>query len=169
MPIAPQRYRPAAPAHQRRRLGGVANAGLFAVLLACVAVVVSACGGSAAPPAGGGSSTRAPTPTTSSTGGSNTTGESGTSATTDTTSASVNNGEQIFNSAGCATCHTLAAAGATGDVGPDLDEVKLSVATIESQVAYGAGTMPPFAGQLTDAQIRAVAKYVASVDGRSAS
>jgi mono/diheme cytochrome c family protein len=32
-------------------------------------------------------------------------------------------GKEVFGAAGCNTCHTLADAGATGQVGPDLDEV----------------------------------------------
>jgi hypothetical protein len=32
-------------------------------------------------------------------------------------------GEQIFTSTGCGSCHTLAAAGASGEIGPNLDEV----------------------------------------------
>jgi mono/diheme cytochrome c family protein len=32
-------------------------------------------------------------------------------------------GEQLFTSSGCAGCHVLAAAGSTGTIGPDLDEV----------------------------------------------
>ena len=34
------------------------------------------------------------------------------------------NGEEIFTSAGCAGCHTLAAAGATAKVGPDLGKLR---------------------------------------------
>ena len=33
-------------------------------------------------------------------------------------------GKEVFESAGCATCHTLADAGASGSVGPNLDEAK---------------------------------------------
>ena len=35
-------------------------------------------------------------------------------------------GEAIFKGAGCAGCHTLAAAGATGTTGPNLDQLKPS-------------------------------------------
>jgi cytochrome c2 len=31
-------------------------------------------------------------------------------------------GKQVFQSAGCAGCHTLKDAGATGNVGPNLDQ-----------------------------------------------
>ena len=37
--------------------------------------------------------------------------------------ASPKQGRQLFDSLGCSSCHSLAAAGATGTVGPDLDEV----------------------------------------------
>ena len=36
-------------------------------------------------------------------------------------------GKAIFKGAGCAGCHTLAAAGATGTIGPNLDQLKPSV------------------------------------------
>src|ERR1700755_2664425 len=36
------------------------------------------------------------------------------------------NGKSVFASAGCGSCHTLAAAKATGTVGPNLDDLKPS-------------------------------------------
>ncbi len=71
-------------------------------------------------------------------------------------------GKAIFASAGCATCHALAAAGATGTVGPNLDDAKPSVATAIERVTQGKGAMPSFKGQLTDAEIRAVAEFVST-------
>jgi mono/diheme cytochrome c family protein len=71
-------------------------------------------------------------------------------------------GKAIFASAGCATCHTLAAAGATGTVGPNLDEAQPSVETAIERVTQGKGVMPSFKGQLTDAEIRAVAEFVST-------
>ena len=71
-------------------------------------------------------------------------------------------GKAIFASAGCATCHTLAAAGATGTVGPNLDEAKPSVALAIERITQGKGVMPSFQGQLTAAEIRAVAQFVSS-------
>jgi mono/diheme cytochrome c family protein len=71
-------------------------------------------------------------------------------------------GKAIFASAGCATCHTLAEAGATGTVGPNLDETKPSVDTAIERVTQGKGAMPSFKGQLTDAEIRAVAEFVST-------
>jgi mono/diheme cytochrome c family protein len=69
-------------------------------------------------------------------------------------------GKAIFASAGCATCHTLAAAGATGTVGPNLDQAKPSVDLAIERVTNGMGAMPSFKGQLTAAEIRAVAQFV---------
>jgi mono/diheme cytochrome c family protein len=75
-------------------------------------------------------------------------------------------GATVFASAGCAGCHTLKAAGATGSIGPDLDQVRPSASTVESIVRSGAGTMPSFSSKLSSAQISAVASYVASTAGK---
>jgi mono/diheme cytochrome c family protein len=75
-------------------------------------------------------------------------------------------GEKIFKGAGCADCHTLKAAGATGTKGPNLDQLKPSESRVAHQVTVGGGLMPAFAGKLTAAQIQAVAKYVASSAGK---
>lgn len=75
-------------------------------------------------------------------------------------------GKEIFMTAGCASCHTLADAGSTGTVGPNLDQAKPSEALVIDRVTNGRGAMPPFKGKLTDAQIQAVAKYVSSVAGK---
>jgi mono/diheme cytochrome c family protein len=76
------------------------------------------------------------------------------------------NGAAIFKSAGCAGCHTLAAAGATGTVGPNLDQLKPSMARVVKQVTNGGAIMPAFKGKLSVAQIQAVAKYVSSSAGK---
>jgi mono/diheme cytochrome c family protein len=76
------------------------------------------------------------------------------------------NGKQVFASAGCASCHTLKDAGATGTVGPDLDQLKPSKATVARQVTNGGAVMPSFKGRLSAAQIQAVAGYVSSVAGK---
>jgi mono/diheme cytochrome c family protein len=75
-------------------------------------------------------------------------------------------GKQVFASAGCGGCHTLKDAGSTGNVGPNLDQLKPTEAAAEKQVTNGGGPMPAFKGQLTPAQIKAVATYVASVAGK---
>jgi cbb3-type cytochrome c oxidase subunit III len=76
-----------------------------------------------------------------------------------------NDGKTIFTS-NCASCHTLADAQATGNIGPNLDQVKPSLARAKTQVIHGGGAMPAFKGKLTDEQIDAVAKYVSSVAGK---
>jgi mono/diheme cytochrome c family protein len=76
------------------------------------------------------------------------------------------NGKQIFTSNGCSGCHTLKDAGATGSVGPNLDTLKPSEPTVQHQVEVGGGPMPAYKGKLTDAEIKAVAKYVSSVAGK---
>jgi mono/diheme cytochrome c family protein len=83
-----------------------------------------------------------------------------------TTTAAAPNGKQIFSSAGCGGCHTLKDAGATGNVGPNLDQLKPSEAAAEKQVTNGGGAMPAFKGQLSAAEIKAVAAYVAKVAGK---
>ena len=75
-------------------------------------------------------------------------------------------GAKVFDSAGCANCHTLAAAGAHGRVGPDLDQLKPDAALVERQVTNGGGGMPSFRGTLSPQQIKAVADYVSSTAGR---
>jgi mono/diheme cytochrome c family protein len=82
------------------------------------------------------------------------------------TKAAAPDGKQIFTTAGCAGCHTLKAAGATGTVGPNLDAAKPSEAKVVHQVNVGGGAMPAFKGQLTPAQITAVAKFVSSSAGK---
>ena len=74
-------------------------------------------------------------------------------------------GKDIF-AANCGSCHTLAAAGTSGTVGPNLDDLMPSLARIQRQVTNGGTVMPAFKGKLTPAQIAAVAKYVSSVAGR---
>ena len=74
-------------------------------------------------------------------------------------------GADVFASAGCGGCHTLAAAGATGSVGPDLDALAPDASTVESVVRTGAGSMPAFDGRLSDGEIEAVAQYVADSAG----
>ena len=76
-------------------------------------------------------------------------------------------GKEVFESAGCVGCHTLADAGATGTVGPNLDEAKPSVDLVVTRVTNGMGAMPPFKGQLSEKQIQDVAAYVSSVAGKT--
>jgi len=75
-------------------------------------------------------------------------------------------GKRVFASAGCGGCHTLHAAGANGHVGPNLDQVKPPLALVVRRVTSGKGAMPSFKSQLTTAQIRDVAAFVAGAAGR---
>jgi cbb3-type cytochrome c oxidase subunit III len=75
------------------------------------------------------------------------------------------NGKQIFITK-CGGCHTLKDAGTTGTQGPNLDQLKPPFPIVKNQVIKGGGIMPAFKGVLTDAQINAVAKYVASHAGK---
>jgi cbb3-type cytochrome c oxidase subunit III len=75
------------------------------------------------------------------------------------------NGKQIFSTK-CGGCHTLKDAGTTGTQGPNLDQLKPPFPIVKNQVIKGGGIMPAFKGVLTDAQIAAVAKYVADHAGK---
>lgn len=69
-------------------------------------------------------------------------------------------GAEVFASAGCTACHTLSAAGATGTVGPNLDDAKPPFELVVERVTNGAGAMPSFSSQLDEQQIQDVAAYV---------
>ena len=73
-------------------------------------------------------------------------------------------GKEVFAS-NCVSCHTLADAGATGTVGPNLDERKPSADHVVERVTDGQGVMPSFKDSLTEQQIQDVAAYVSSVAG----
>lgn len=73
-------------------------------------------------------------------------------------------GRKLFTQAAvpaCAVCHTLARAGATGEIGPVLDELKPDAARVAKAIRNGIGQMPAYQN-LSDAQIRALARFVAS-------
>lgn len=79
--------------------------------------------------------------------------------------AQVAQGKELFTKGAvpsCAICHTLKDAGSEGAVGPVLDELKPDAKRVATALRNGIGQMPPFAGQLTEAQILALAAYVAS-------
>ena len=69
-------------------------------------------------------------------------------------------GKAVFASAGCGGCHTLAAAGTSGNVGPNLDEAHPSFDLVVERVTEGKPPMPSFKGQLSEQQIKDVAAYV---------
>lgn len=72
--------------------------------------------------------------------------------------------KSLFSS-NCGSCHKLADAGTSGTVGPDLDQAKPTFEKAFEQIKNGGGAMPPFGGQLTDEQIRALARYIVRVTG----
>jgi mono/diheme cytochrome c family protein len=74
-------------------------------------------------------------------------------------------GKAVFASAGCTSCHTLADAGSTGTIGPNLDAASPSYDKVVERVTNGKGVMPSFKDTLSEEQIADVAAYVSSVAG----
>jgi mono/diheme cytochrome c family protein len=74
-------------------------------------------------------------------------------------------GKAIFTS-NCGSCHTLADAGTSGTIGPNLDQAKPSKQLAVDRVTNGQGVMPSFKGKLSDQQIEAVTTYVAQNAGK---
>jgi cytochrome c oxidase subunit 2 len=84
-------------------------------------------------------------------------------------------GKQVFAANGCAACHTLADAGATGSIGPDLDKflatrdaafIKQSIVDPGAYVEKGFpnGVMPKnFAQQIKPADLNALVQYLSTV------
>jgi mono/diheme cytochrome c family protein len=94
--------------------------------------------------------------------------EEETTGTTDTTEAAGDPvaGKEVFlGSAGCAGCHTLADAGSTGTIGPNLDATSPSYDKAVERVTNGASPMPSFKDTLSEQQIQDVAAYVSSAAG----
>ena len=86
-------------------------------------------------------------------------------------------GKEVFGTAGCNTCHTLADAGATGQVGPDLDEVlqgqdaafiRESIVDPDAMVAEGFSPdlMPENYGQqLSEKELADLVAYLVQATG----
>ena len=74
-------------------------------------------------------------------------------------------GASIFTSSGCNSCHTLAAAHATGTVGPNLDQLKPDYRAVTAQVTNGGAAMPAFNKSLSTEKIADVAAYVVKSTG----
>jgi cytochrome c6 len=75
-------------------------------------------------------------------------------------------GKEVFlGASGCASCHTLADAGATGAIGPNLDAAMPPPELVVERVTNGMGGMPSFADTLSEEQIQDVAAYVSSAAG----
>lgn len=71
-------------------------------------------------------------------------------------------GEQLFSSR-CGSCHTLAAAGTDGSVGPNLDELEPDAARVLNAIETAPGVMPE--GLAEGAEAQAIADYVAGAAG----
>jgi mono/diheme cytochrome c family protein len=125
-----------------------------------VAAALAGCGG-------GGGDTSGDAATTSASPPAQTQTQSQTQTQTRTTApAKGPDGAQVFASAGCASCHTLRAADASGNVGPNLDDLQPDFASVQSQVEDGGGGMPSFSGDLSQAEIDAVARFVSDNAGQ---
>jgi cytochrome c oxidase subunit 2 len=136
----------------------------------------------------GAPSAAAPSPSGSAS-GSSTSGASSGSSSSGSASATSAAGKAVFTGpGGCSSCHTLAAAGATGTIGPDLDKrlrsdcassasKKVRGATVAQCIhtaitnpyayipsGYQKGVMPPNFGQtLTPTQIQSLVNFLSSV------
>ena len=86
-------------------------------------------------------------------------------------------GAQVFLAQGCSSCHTLAAANATGAVGPNLDEVIPGMSTKEIEESSGAppakiaqgfgpGIMPNTYGDLPPTDLKDLVDFLASDAGK---
>ena len=83
--------------------------------------------------------------------------------------AKMKKGLEIFNeTAGCAACHVLKAAGSVGNIGPNLDTVSMTIESVTDMVTHGLGVMPAFGeGEiLTKEEIEIVSYYVVNAAGK---
>jgi len=69
-------------------------------------------------------------------------------------------GKEVFALGGCGSCHTLADAGATGTIGPVLDDSKPPLELVIDRVTNGKPPMPAFGTTFSEQQIQDVAAYV---------
>jgi cytochrome c6 len=82
--------------------------------------------------------------------------------------AQLEKGKTLFISSAvpaCAVCHALSDAGASGAIGPDLDELKPDAARIKKALQEGIGVMPSFADSLDEASMDAIVAYVVHATG----
>ncbi len=76
-------------------------------------------------------------------------------------------GKKLFNETAapaCSVCHTLKDAGAAGEIGPNLDELKPDASRVEKAIRNGIGQMPAFTN-FSDEQVKLLSQYVAEVTG----
>jgi mono/diheme cytochrome c family protein len=74
-------------------------------------------------------------------------------------------GKAVFAKNSCGSCHTLKAAAASGNVGPNLDDLKPDFGDVKDQVEHGGGLMPAYKDTLSEQQIEDVAAFVSSSAG----
>ena len=77
--------------------------------------------------------------------------------------AKMKKGLEIFNeTAACAACHVLKAAGSEGNIGPNLDTVSMTIESVIDMVTNGLGVMPAFGegDMLTKEEIETVSYFV---------
>jgi mono/diheme cytochrome c family protein len=148
---------------------------VLVLLVAALGIVAAGCGGeenqSAAPETVQGEVTTTETTSTETETTTSETTTSSESTTTETSGAPPTSdpvaGKAIFTGAsGCTGCHTLADAGSSGTVGPNLDDAMPSFDLAFDRVTNGQGAMPSFKTSLTDQQRADVAAYVSSVAGK---
>jgi mono/diheme cytochrome c family protein len=137
---------------------------LFAILALAAAVVVAGCGGGSSSSESTTTEEVAPPPKETEEAPAEKEAEPEEAGGGET--AMLAEGKTIFTST-CGSCHTLKEAGTSGEVGPNLDELKPSETTVEQQVQNGGGGMPAFGneGILKKNEIKAVSTYVSSVAG----
>ena len=77
--------------------------------------------------------------------------------------ATIERGAKVFATVqpACKVCHTLQAAGADGQVGPVLDELRPDAARVLRALRAGIGVMPSYAAILSEADMQALAAFVA--------
>jgi mono/diheme cytochrome c family protein len=74
-------------------------------------------------------------------------------------------GKDLYASNGCGSCHTLADAGSSGAVGPNLDQAKPGYELAVTRLTNGKGGMPAFGEQLEPQQIADLAQYLVESTG----
>jgi mono/diheme cytochrome c family protein len=151
---------------------------LFVLLVAVLGVAAAGCGGeqeqSATPETVEGSVATETETTETETTETETTETTGTETTETETQAETTPalqgdpvaGKAVFlGPSSCGGCHTLADAGSSGAVGPNLDDAMPPTELVLDRVTNGQGGMPSFSSSLSEQQIADVAAYVSSVAG----
>jgi mono/diheme cytochrome c family protein len=70
-------------------------------------------------------------------------------------------GREMFDTWGCGGCHVLAAADASGHVGPSLDgNPNLTAQLVTDRVTNGQGPMPAFGGMMNEQEIAQLTAYI---------